>query len=197
MARPADYTRDAIIKAAVVLFAEKGFEGTSVRDIVTKARVNQAAINYHFKGKSGLYLEVLKNAFERLTDRTGFSSEELKSLSREDALRTFISQQLRPLTFRDERSRYFRIFLATNPTSYLTAATDIVRQFLPPDTQKRTVLCVTIWLMGQCSIFVRSRELFAQEPFSITIDGPFVDELTELITRLAIGGLPQALSPAS
>ena len=71
MVRPADYTRDAIIKAAVVLFAEKGFEGTSVRDIVTKARVNQAAINYHFKGKSGLYLEVLKNAFERLTDRTG------------------------------------------------------------------------------------------------------------------------------
>jgi len=76
MIRPADYTRDAIIKAAVVLFAEKGFEGTSVRDIVTKARVNQAAINYHFKGKSGLYLEVLKTAFDRLTDRTGFSSEE-------------------------------------------------------------------------------------------------------------------------
>ena len=113
--------------------------------------------------------------------------------------------------FRDERSRYIRIFagesshptkvfrkfLATNPTSYLTAATDIVRQFLPPDTQKRTVLCVTIWLMGQCSIFVRSRELFAQEPFSITIDGPFVDELTELITRLAIGGLPQALAAAA
>jgi hypothetical protein len=46
--------------------------------------------------------------------------------------------------------------------------------------------------MGQCSVFVRNRELFAQEPFSITIDEPFVDELTELITRLAIGGLLQA-----
>ena len=44
--------------------------------------------------------------------------------------------------------------------------------------------CVTIWLMGQCSIFLRSRELFAQEPFSITIDGPFVDELTELSRAL-------------
>ena len=81
MGRPAEYTRDAIIKAAVILFAEKGFEGTSVRDIVAKAGVNQAAINYHFKGKSGLYLEVLKTAFEGLTDRTGFSSEELRSLS--------------------------------------------------------------------------------------------------------------------
>ena len=53
--RPAEYTRNLIIKAAVSLFAEKGFERSSVRDIVTKARVNQAAINYHFKGKDGLY----------------------------------------------------------------------------------------------------------------------------------------------
>ena len=40
--------------------------------------------------------------------------------------------------------------------------------------------------MGQCSSFVRNRELFAQEPFSITIDEPFVDELAGLIMRLAI-----------
>src|SRR5664280_3032399 len=39
MTRPAEYTRQSIIKAAVTLFAEKGFEGSSVRDIVTKARV--------------------------------------------------------------------------------------------------------------------------------------------------------------
>ena len=44
MVRPAESTRHAIIKAAVDLFADKGFEGASVRDIVTKARVNQAAI---------------------------------------------------------------------------------------------------------------------------------------------------------
>ena len=43
MVRP-ESTRHAIIKAPVDLFADKGFEGASVRDIVTKARVNQAAI---------------------------------------------------------------------------------------------------------------------------------------------------------
>jgi AcrR family transcriptional regulator len=32
MTRPAEYTRQSIIKAAVTLFAEKGFEGASVRD---------------------------------------------------------------------------------------------------------------------------------------------------------------------
>ena len=211
MIRPAESTRQAIIKAAVHLFAEKGFEGASVRDIVTKARVNQAAINYHFNGKSGLYFEVLKTAFEKLTDQSGFSPEELRSLSREEALRNFVSRQLRPLLFRDEMSRYirmfawesahptkvFRKFIATDATSYLMAATDVVRRFLPPDTPNRAALCGAIWLMGQCSIFVRSRELLAQEPFSITMDEPFVDELTELITRLATGGLLHALAAAS
>ena len=67
MTRPSDHTREAIIKAAVHLFADKGFDGTSVRDIVTKARVNQAAINYHFKTKDGLYLEVLRTAFDKVT----------------------------------------------------------------------------------------------------------------------------------
>ncbi len=63
-------------------------------------------------------------------------------------------------------------------------------------TQKRPPLCVAIWLMGQCSIFVRNRELFAQEPFSITTDEPFTDELTELVTRLTIGGLLHASAVA-
>src|SRR5512143_189911 len=106
MTRPAEYTRQSIMKAAVYLFAEKGFENASVRDIVTKARVNQAAINYHFKGKNGLYLEVLKTAFEKLTKHAGFDPEKLKALSREEALRSFVYQQLRPLLFRDELSFY-------------------------------------------------------------------------------------------
>jgi AcrR family transcriptional regulator len=210
MTRPADYTRQAIMKAALRLFAEKGFQATSVRDIVAKARVNQAAINYHFKGKDGLYLELLKTAFEKLTEQAGFDPDKLKSLSREEAVRNFVQQQLRPLLFRDELSLYvrmfawesghpsdvFRKFMATNAVSYLTAAMDIVQRFLPAGTDKRVALCGAIWLMGQCSTFVRNRELFAQEPFKIAPDSPFVDELADLISRLALGGLQQALPAA-
>ncbi len=204
MTRPAEYTRQSIIKAAVILFAEKGFERSSIRDIITKARVNQAAINYHFKGKDGLYSEVLKIAFEKLTESADFDAEKLKSLSHEDALRSFVRQQLRPLLFRDEMSRYIRIFawesphpskvfrkfIATNSTFYLTTAVDIVRRFLPPNTSDRAALCAAICLMGQCSAFVRNRELLAQDPFGISLDERFVDELADVIARLAIGGLP-------
>ena len=110
MTRPAEYTRQAILKAAVRLFADKGYQAASVRDIVAKARVNQAAINYHFKGKDGLYLELLETAFDKLTEEAGFDADKLKSLSREEALRSFVHQQLRPLLFRDELSLYIRIF---------------------------------------------------------------------------------------
>jgi AcrR family transcriptional regulator len=171
MTRPSDHTREAIIKAAAHLFADKGFDGTSVRDIVTKARVNQAAINYHFKTKDGLYLEVLRTAFDKLTTDGGFDPETLKSLSREEALRSFLRQQLRPLLFRDELSRYIRLFawesahpsktflefMANNTMSYMTAAVDIVRRFMPKGADHRTALCAAIWLMGQCNVFVRNR----------------------------------------
>jgi AcrR family transcriptional regulator len=210
MTRPAEYTRQSIMKAAVRLFAEKGYQGASIRDIVAKARVNQAAINYHFKGKDGLYLELLTTAFEKLTEQTGFDPEHLKSLSREEALRSFVYQQLRPLLFRDELSLYMRMFawesahpskvflkfMATNAVPYLTAAVDIVQRFTPPGSDQRAALCGAIWLMGQCSTFVRNRDLFAQEPFKITPDSPFVDELADLISRLALGGLRQAWATA-
>src|ERR671919_1558359 len=104
MSRLAEYTRNNILKAAVALFAERGYDGTSVRAIVSKARVNQAAINYHFKGKDGLYFEVLKTAFEGYLRLDNFDPEELKNLPREEALRTFVYQQLRPLLARSEMS---------------------------------------------------------------------------------------------
>lgn len=199
MTRPADFTRQRILKSAIDLFAERGFEGANVRAIVTKARVNQAAINYHFKGKEGLYLEVLKTAFDRLALHGGSDH----GASREKALRSFVSQQLRPLLARDEMSRYIRIFawesvrpskvlrkfLTTNAAPFLAHATDLVRRFLPMHAPEIDVLCGAIWLMGQCSVFVRNREQFIQPPFGMKIDEGFVEQLTDLITALALEGL--------
>ena len=57
-----EITRQRILKAAVRLFADRGYEATSIRTIAARANVNQAAINYHFKSKDGLYHEVLRRA---------------------------------------------------------------------------------------------------------------------------------------
>lgn len=53
--------RNRILKTATKLFAEKGFEGTSIRDIAKEAQVNLAMVSYYFGNKEGLYLECISN----------------------------------------------------------------------------------------------------------------------------------------
>ena len=51
-------TKDKILDAAEKLFARDGFDATSLRAITTEAKVNLAAVNYHFKSKEALMLAV-------------------------------------------------------------------------------------------------------------------------------------------
>lgn len=51
-------TKDKILDAAEKLFARDGFDATSLRAITSEAEVNLAAVNYHFKSKDALILEV-------------------------------------------------------------------------------------------------------------------------------------------
>jgi len=53
-------TRDRLIAAAEVLFAERGVEAASLRDITGQAGTNLAAVNYHFGSKEGLLRAVLE-----------------------------------------------------------------------------------------------------------------------------------------
>ena len=52
-------------------------------------------------------------------------------------------------------------------------------------------MCAAISLMGQCSVFVRNHEQFAQPPFNLKIDQAFVARLTDFISTLALKGLAQ------
>jgi AcrR family transcriptional regulator len=51
-------TKERILDVTERLVAERGFDGVSLRDITTAAKVNVAAVNYHFGGKGKLYAEV-------------------------------------------------------------------------------------------------------------------------------------------
>jgi len=204
MTRPSEVTRERIMKAAERLFAERGYDDTSIRAIVAKARVNQAAINYHFAGKDGLYREVLSAAFRALTEHQVAHADEAKSMSREAALGEFIRRQLRPLMARDELSRHIRIFnwetvrptavfrklLSEEATPFMGLAVELVRRFLPKADQ-RTLVVAAIWLVGQCSVFVRNREQLAGPPAGLALDEATVEWLAQMITRWTIGGLAE------
>jgi AcrR family transcriptional regulator len=52
-------TRGRILEAAASLFAERGFEGTRVEEIASRACVNKASLYYHVGGKATLYEAIL------------------------------------------------------------------------------------------------------------------------------------------
>ncbi|MDR2697224.1 MAG: CerR family C-terminal domain-containing protein [Holophagales bacterium] len=49
-----------LVEAALLAFAEKGFDGASVRQIAQSAKLNPAMIAYHFGNKEGLYEAALR-----------------------------------------------------------------------------------------------------------------------------------------
>src|ERR1039458_3231885 len=51
-------TRQRILTSAIQVFAEKGFEKASIRDIASHAQVNVASLYYHFGNKVELYRAV-------------------------------------------------------------------------------------------------------------------------------------------
>ena len=51
-------TRERILRAAETLFMDRGFASTSLRMITARAKVNLAAVNYHFGSKEELIREV-------------------------------------------------------------------------------------------------------------------------------------------
>jgi len=53
--------REHIIDIAINLFAEKGFEGTSIRDLATAAEVNVAMVNYYFGSKEKLFEAMIEH----------------------------------------------------------------------------------------------------------------------------------------
>lgn len=57
-------TRERILRTAERLFAERGFNGVSVRELAAAAQANIASIGYHFDSKEGLLSEVYRRHCE-------------------------------------------------------------------------------------------------------------------------------------
>ena len=55
-----DCTKERILNEAEALFAPKGYDAVSIREITAAAHCNLAAVNYHFGNKQNLYLEVFR-----------------------------------------------------------------------------------------------------------------------------------------
>lgn len=64
-------TRDRILDAAEVEFAQRGLKGASLRDIAKAARIKQPSLYKHFKSKQALYSAVFDRALRPHVDHMG------------------------------------------------------------------------------------------------------------------------------
>jgi AcrR family transcriptional regulator len=70
-------TRNHILQVAGRIFADKGFERATSREICATAGTNMASVNYHFGGKDGLYDAVLVEAHGQI-----IALDDLEAISR-------------------------------------------------------------------------------------------------------------------
>jgi AcrR family transcriptional regulator len=68
-----------IMDKAIELFAEKGFEGTSIRDLATSADVNIAMVNYYFGTKDGLFQQIVQ-------EKTAITRDRIEEISNDKTL---------------------------------------------------------------------------------------------------------------
>lgn len=88
-------TKDKVADAATALFFQKGFHGTSVRDIAQEAKVNVSLIHYYFESKQGLLEYTIIHYYETYIT---YVEGQITQVSREretDQLKTLIEAMMR------------------------------------------------------------------------------------------------------
>jgi len=83
-------TKQKVIDAASFLFYQRGFDGTSVRDIASRASINVSLISYYFKSKQGLLEYAVTNYFENYLQLLEEEIQANKSLNNIDQLKKII-----------------------------------------------------------------------------------------------------------
>lgn len=92
-----DSTKDRILAAAEELFARTGVARTSLRAITALARVNLAAVNYHFGSKDGLVEEVYRRRLEPLNRARVANLDRLESRARNPSLESILKAFMTPV----------------------------------------------------------------------------------------------------
>ena len=101
--------RAQLIEVGRALFAERGFEATSVEEIAARAKVSKPIVYDHFGGKEGLYAVVVDREVEHIVARIG---EAIATGSPRDRLEQAVIAYLR---YVEERPDGFAVLLRDAP----------------------------------------------------------------------------------
>lgn len=131
--------REQLIEIGRALFAERGYEATSVEEIAVRAHVSKPVVYEHFGGKEGLYAVIVDREMSTLLGMITSSLEQNRSRVRVERV------ALALLTYVEDRTDGFRILVRDSPvaaedgkySSLLNEAVGQVGHILAADFSRR------------------------------------------------------------
>ena len=210
-----DPTRQRILDAAGPLFAGRGYDAVSIREITGAAEVNTAAVNYHFRNKEELYIAAVRHASiecERLTPTPSWPPGVPAEKRLRDYIAAFLHRLLRTdgvewhrlLIFRElaePRLGACEQFVENMVRPSFHALTGVVRDLVPPGTPDRHVRLLAGSVVGQILHYHHCRHVIrlleGAEGYA-ALEEPV---LVEHITRFSLAAiqhypLPRAEDPS-
>ena len=197
-----DTTRDRILEAAGQMFAERGFEATTVRDICQAAGANVAAVNYYFGDKERLYIASVVRAHRWRLDQATLPEWTSATSPREklaDFILTFFRRVLGSpddmwrtrLVMREimQPSAACAEIAESNIRPQFEILQGILRELLPADVTAEELHLTAFSIVGQCLFYhVASpivRSLIDEREYA-TYD---VDNLASHVTEFTFGAI--------
>ena len=100
-------TKNLIINCAGKLIAKYGYANVTSKSICEEAKVNMAAINYHFGSRDGLYKAVLKETHDFLISIDELNKLYLSNLTAKEKIEVFIDLFIKRLS--NKKNWYLKV----------------------------------------------------------------------------------------
>ena len=117
--------REQLLDVGRALFAERGFDGTSIEEIANRAKVSKPVVYEHFGGKEGLYAVVVDREMEQLLERI---TSALQSAAHPRTVLEYAALSL--LDYIETSTDGFRILVRDSPVAQSTGG------FAEPDIRR-------------------------------------------------------------
>ena len=196
-------TRARLVDTAAEVFAEKGFQNATVRDICNRAKCNSAAINYHFGDKENLYSLVLEKTDQWVDEVHPLPLKANTDIPVETRLKAAIHVMMQRL-FTQGRASYHDKLMSSEmiqPTNALNAAVDklirpkfdqftnIIREFLGEQFTDLEVRIHAMNVVGLCMHFHRCRPAIERLFPDFDYSDKEIEMLATQIARFALAAL--------
>src|SRR5438445_10189389 len=90
--RPRGDTRERIQSVALELFAEQGYEGTSLREIAERLEVTKAALYYHFKSKEDIVRSLVEDYYRQIDALIAWGREQPRTaVARSEIINRYVT----------------------------------------------------------------------------------------------------------